>query len=469
MFAGRNILVIGAGLSGCSAAKFLTAAGAEVTVSDSKPINQWDSALIEKLKTLGIKVEAGHHSLKSIRGADLIVVSPGVPMDAEPVAVALKEEIPLCGDFCLSASLWKGPIIGITGTNGKTTTTMLVYEMLKASGIESVCAGNIGTPLFDLFDQNSEECVAVLEVSSFQLDYCLPTPFAPMPQFSASAILNFAPDHLDRYSSMDDYKESKAKIFNLLQQDGLALLPIAFNRDKDKWLSCPKDVNVALFGQKEEGIEHGSFYDPLTKELWVNLKSSSPVSYPLQDCRLSGLHNFENIAAATPLATWLGAEPEAIQATIDSFKAPPHRFQYVGELNGIKFYNDSKATNVAATCSAIKGLDAAGVLIAGGSSKGEDFSELANAVKASNLRAVVVMGEEASAIKASLQDVIPVTHVKTNGNGLKAMQDAIAVAFKMAKSGDLVLLSPACASFDLYKNYAERGNMFKQAVNALKG
>ena len=467
MFKGQKILVIGAGLSGLSAAKWLAASGAEVTVSDAKPLDLWDQYALKELQQMDIKVEAGGHSLKTVQGSNLVVVSPGVPMDSEPVTAAIKSNIPLCGDFCLAAALWKGPIIAITGTNGKTTTTKLTYEMVKASGIPCVCGGNIGTPLFDLFNQNAQDCVAVLEVSSFQLDYCLPTNFAPLPAFEAATVLNLAPDHLDRYPNLDAYRKSKAHIFAMLAENGLALLPD--NEDENLWMRRKSGLNVVHFAEKSPRDNWGSFCDQYAKKLFISLPGQNSAFYSLDKWRLKGIHNLKNLAAAAALASWIGATAKGIQQAIDTFEAPEHRFQFVGEINGIQFYNDSKATNVAAACSAIMGLDRPGVLIAGGSSKGEDFSELGKAIKESKIKAVVLMGEEAPRIKKTLPRSVKVIHLKTNGNGIKAMEAAANEAVSLAEPGELVLLSPACASFDLYKNYVERGNVFKQVVQSLKG
>ncbi len=467
MFRGLKILVIGAGLSGLSAARWLAASGARVTVSDTKPLDQWDQHTLKRLDQLGLKVEAGGHSLKTVEDSHLIVVSPGVPLNSEPIAFALKHEIPLCGDFSLAAALWKGPVIAITGTNGKTTTTKLAYEMVKASGIPCVCGGNIGTPLFDLFDHNEEECVAVVEVSSFQLDYCIPTQFATLPTFKAATVLNLAPDHLDRYANLDAYKRSKAHIFDMVGEKGLALLPD--NEDPQEWICQNKGPVTAYFGIDENADKPGSFCDVEGQVLVVKHPNGDESSFSLKKWGPKGLHNLANLAAAAMLAKWCNASSEGIQSVIDSFEVPEHRFQLVAEINGIQFYNDSKATNVAAACSAIKGLDRPGVLIAGGSSKGEDFAELGKAIEKSKLRAVVLMGEEAQRIRKALPDSVRTVHVKTNGNGFKAMEAAAKEAVSLARQGDLVLLSPACASFDLYESYVERGNVFKQVVEGLKG
>ena len=469
MFKGLKIMVIGAGLSGRSAARWLACAGADVTISDTKPLDQWDQQGLVELEACGVRLEAGGHSQEKVGHSDMVVVSPGVPLDSPPVAAALQNKVPVCGDLCLATALWKGPIIAITGTNGKTTTTMLTYRMLESSGIPCVCGGNIGIPLFDLFDENDEKCVAVLEVSSFQLDYFMPTPLFDLPIFTSATVLNLAPDHMDRYLSLDFYRRSKARIFDMLGKEGLALLPA---REKTSlWISKGPGPNLAYFGRRKSEAAHscGCFFDQDNRELFVRFPHQDEIFYSLKQWRPKGLHNLENLSAAVALASWNNASQRGIQQVIDTFEAPQHRLQFVAEINGIQFYNDSKATNVAAACCAIKSLEQPGILIAGGSSKGEDFTNLGKAAEASMIKAVVLMGQEAERIEKALPSSIKVVRVKTNGNGVKAMEAAANKALSLAQPGDLVLLSPACASFDLYENYAERGNVFKQVVEALKG
>ena len=457
---GKKITVLGIGISGREAARWLCGNGGIVTLSDMLPEKDWPEDIKKWCGTKGVMIEVGGHMEETIKTSDLVVVSPGVPSNAPPIKWAKAQGIPCLGEFALAVSLWKGPIIAITGTNGKTTTTKLLGAMMEKEGKRHVVAGNVGVPFISCMDQNSPETLAVLEVSSFQLDYI---PFEGN-FFNAAAWLNLSPDHLDRYEDFKAYGESKAKLFDLQGENGWAVI----NHDDPELIpwrkrgaarrlffsASPLDRPGAWF-QEEKGILH-CVVDDNTRE-----------EYDLSKWQLKGVHNLENLAASVLLARVSGVGQKAVQSAIDTFRAPSHRLQFVLADKDLVFFDDSKATNVASSLMAIRALKEKIVLLAGGRGKGEDYSPLRVPAREGRLRAVVTLGEEAQAIGEVFSGIVPVIRINGSDEGQKIMKEAVSAAVFYAKKGDAVLLSPACASFDMFKNYEERGKAFQKAVREL--
>ncbi len=464
-FKGSRIIVIGAGVSGRAVAGWLTSKGASVVLSDAKPLEAWPEDLVRWCRNKGVKIEAGGHGLSGVSNFDMVVTSPGVSPDSPVLARAAREGVPVMGELYLGLSMWAGPVIGITGTNGKTTTTTLVARMLEMAGVPSVPLGNIGTPVCGLLHV-SPETVAVVEVSSFQLDHFpkVPPKGLSMPRFRGVAWLNLAPDHLDRYGTLSAYGRSKARILEFQSEEDWAV----FNaHDEASIIWSEMSRGMKLFFGRGKGEMPGAWY--LEDRIEFIPYNGSRESYNLDRWSLVGDHNLENLCAAIPLARLCGASQHGIQMAIDNFTPPAHRIEWVAEIAGVNYYDDSKATNVASVIRALSSIPGPKILIAGGQGKGEDYLPLAEAAVRSGVKAAVVLGEEAGRLGDVFDPVTRVFPVPMNGNGFKVVKAAVEQAGALAKPGDSVLLSPACASFDLFKNYQERGQAFVQAVFDLVG
>ncbi|MDL1958482.1 MAG: UDP-N-acetylmuramoyl-L-alanine--D-glutamate ligase [Deltaproteobacteria bacterium] len=463
---GKKVTILGIGVSGQAAAKWIVSQGAQVICSDLNPLNKWPEGLASWCDKNGVGVETKKHKVETCLSSDLIVVSPGVPPKISALEAARRSNIPVIGELALAASFWKGPVVGITGTNGKTTTTMLVDEMLKKANVPHVRAGNIGTPLSAFIEEHTEETIAVLEISSFQLDY-FPrvrySSFSPL-RFKATAWLNLAPDHLDRYQDIKNYGESKAVIYDFQRPEDWAIRNI-----DDKELETWKNRGCArrlYFGALRPGIP-GARLDTSLKKINVMWPDNKCEEYDLESWSLKGRHNIENLACAILISRLAGAGAGAVRSVIRSFKAAHHRLQWVAQYGGIDYYDDSKATNIASVLCALESIDQPAVLIIGGRGKGEDYASLAKATKRVRIRSAVVIGEEAKAFEKVLSKVIPVIEVCGIKNGKKTMKKAVREATSLAESGDAILLSPACSSFDMFKNYEERGMAFQEAAREL--
>ncbi len=462
-FKGARVTVLGAGLSGRAAASWLRSQGAKVLLSDLRPLENWPEDLAQWCEDLGIGIEAGGHSEKALFEPDLVVASPGINPELPLLAEARERGVLVMGELYLGLSMWQGPVVGITGTNGKTTTTSLVAEMLKKAGVPSVSAGNIGTPVCSLLNEARQWTVAVVEVSSFQLDYFpRERPMEmPRPRFKGVAWLNLSPDHLDRYSDLREYGRSKAKILEFQSQEDW----VVFNAQDENLLEWWERARAQrlFFGRERRDIP-GAWY--VGKGMVEFFGPGGTVEeYSLEKWSLVGEHNLENLCAAIPLARSCGASREGIQQAIDTFRPPAHRLSFVAEVDGVDYYDDSKATNVASVIRAISSIPRPKVLVAGGRGKGEDYSALAEAASRGNVRAVVVIGEEAERLAEAFDKYdVPVAPVRGNGNGFDVMKSAVRKAKGLAYPGDAVLLSPACASFDLFANYQERGRAFCEAL-----
>ncbi len=517
LFRGVKIAVIGMGASGMSMARFLHGQGASLVCYDQREPRSWEPEFFNWLKLHGGSAVSGRALASHSEGLHFAVISPGVPIQSEVVKDLAERGIPMVGDLALSASLWKGPLVAVTGTNGKTTTTLLTAHLLNRGGIRAEVAGNISPPLSQLaVEYEDENLVAVVETSSFQLEY-FPAKAAWFldeygifpPEFDLAIWLNIAPDHLDRHSDLTDYARAKAHLLDFLSADGLAILDssvlpyIHDKRVKNRliWSFGPEGnhskANIAGpssmldFGFASLAEEKGQGAGRRSLEVTVQLRHGewAEESYDISQWSALGVHNLQNLAFAIAAARRMGASRDGIQEGVSSFKPPAHRLEMVAEANGIGFIDDSKATNAAAVKSAVNSLKRAVILIAGGSYKGEDFSVLDQVVyspeKGWGIRGAVLIGQEADRLRNVLEekgvrchtiplsmrsDLFSVTGqdgMDDPGPGFHVMNRAVKEAVAMARPGELVLLSPACASFDLFSGYKQRAQAFRIAVDQI--
>ena len=444
---GKRVLVVGLGRSGVASALFLQSRGARVTVSDAKSEDQ----LREQIPTLldaGIAVETGAHGERTFRDQDLIIVSPGVPVDAEPLVHARALGQPVIGEIELASQFLPGPIVAITGSNGKTTTTTLVGEILAGSGFKTLVGGNIGTPAISLAEQATPDTTIVLEVSSFQLETI--RAFRP----KVAVVLNITPDHLDRHRTFAAYVDAKARIFENQQADDFAVL----NADDPTCVEVAGRTSsqVFWFSRKRE-IESGAFVRD--SQVIFRRNGSSQIVLSISEIPLKGSHNLENVLAAVCAGVLMGCAPENIRAAIRHFKAVEHRLEYVATIGGVEYYNDSKATNVDATMKALQSFPSNIHLILGGKDKGSDYT-LLNDLLRERVKSVYIIGAAAEKIQAHIKGT---TQIISSGT----IESAVKQASATAQPGDIVLLAPACASFDQFQNYEHRGRVFKDLIGQL--
>ena len=443
----KRVLVVGLGKSGVASAEFLQARGAKVTVSDSKSPDQL-SREIPALLDRGIAVETGGHGERTFRGQNLIVVSPGVPADSAPLVQARVHGVPIIGEIELAAQFLQGRIVAITGSNGKTTTTTLTGEILAASGLPVVVGGNIGTPAISLVDQTAPTSFVVLEVSSFQLETI--QTFRPF----ISAILNITPDHLDRHRTLEAYVNAKARIFQNQSKTDHCVLNAddPATNDLTARVPCP-----ALHFSRRREVAAGAFVRDGT--IFFRDNASEREILPVAEITLQGAHNLENVLAAVAIASLAGCPAEKIRQAVRSFKAVEHRLEFVAEIAGVRYFNDSKATNVDATIKALESFPANIHLILGGKDKGSDYSVL-NGLLRERVKQVYTIGAAAEKIASQIQQAAAIVPAGT-------LENAVRRAAAAAISGDVVLLAPACASFDQFQSYEHRGSVFKEVVRAL--
>jgi UDP-N-acetylmuramoylalanine--D-glutamate ligase len=444
----KRILVVGLGKSGVASALFLASRGAHVTVSDAKREDQLRKeipALLER----GITVETGKHGERTFRSQDLIVVSPGVPGNLAALQIARSAGIPIIGEIELTARFLQGKIIAITGSNGKTTTTTLTGEIIASGGRKTLVGGNIGTPAVTFVEQSSPDTWVVLEISSFQLETI--ESFHP----HISAVLNLTPDHLDRHGSMEAYVAAKARIFENQSAGDYAVL----NADHEATRALAKGIKpqVLWFSRKHE-VERGAF----VKDGAIVYRDRDTLEImPLSEIALKGTHNVENVLAAVTIGMAAGVEPLAIRRAVKDFRAVEHRLEYVATIRGVQYFNDSKATNVDATIKALESFPANVHLILGGRDKDSDYRELKPLI-AGRVKRVYTIGEAAAKIESQIGGAAPVFSVVT-------LEAAVREAAEQAVSGDIVLLAPACASYDQFSSYEHRGRVFKELVQTLAG
>ena len=448
----KKVLVVGLGMTGVATALFLKNKGAAVTVTDmAKEDELGESVAI--IRKLGINMELGSHENSTFENADLIVLSPGVPHAIPQIQRAKDKGIDVFGEIELASKFIDQPVIAITGTNGKTTTTTLLGEMLKSSGFNVFVGGNIGSPLIGYVDREEKAEIIVVEVSSFQLDTI--ESFKP----KISVLLNITEDHLDRYKDFTAYAKSKCRIFENQNSDDTAVL------NGDDLLIRKLTENIKskkLFFSSGKNIEEGAVVNGNNITLFYESKGKipSPISIDLSGTSIMGKHNIENASAACLASLAVGGTLEGIQTALDSFKGLPHRLEYVATVNGVKYFNDSKATNVDAVTKALECFSGRVILIMGGRNKGADFDSLRDTVRHITKK-IIAIGEAKENIISSFNDVVPVNTAST-------MEDAVFKACDAAKPGDVVLLSPACSSFDMYNDYTHRGKAYCEAVELLE-
>jgi UDP-N-acetylmuramoylalanine--D-glutamate ligase len=446
----RKVLVLGLGETGLSSLRWLAAQGAHLSVADTRENPPGLDTLKAELPKVIINV--GAFKATSFSDVDLIVASPGVPLTEPEIQAAIQRGVSVVGDVELFGQYRpaNAKVIAITGANGKTTVTTLVGEMCKAAGLKTIVAGNIGLPVLDALSMETPD-VYVLELSSFQLETTSNL------QIDAATMLNLSEDHMDRYKCFQDYAIAKARIFYNAKLQVL-------NRD-DAWsmMMARSKLAQVTFGldvdSDKDGKQNSYGLKNVDGNTWLCEGDKELIN--LQDLKIVGLHNAANALAAVALCRGIGIDYAHIIQTLYNFKGLPHRVEWVANIDGVDYYDDSKGTNVGATCAALTGLAQKVVLIAGGDGKGQDFSPLASAV-AENASAVVLIGRDAPLIEAVL--------MPTNVPLYQAIDlpEAVNIAKKLAKADEAVLLSPACASFDMFKNYVHRAEVFVAAVNRLK-
>ena len=442
-----KVTVIGFGRSGVSAAKLLHDKGAEVTVTDCQPEEDFKEE-IRKLNGRNIKLQFGEDGISAIEGTEMVVVSPGVPSDAPAVQSAEKKKIRIISEIELFPWFCNSPIIAITGTNGKTTTTLLSANLLNSLGYKVTACGNIGVPLTELVDK---ETPVVAEISSFQLERI--EKFRPY----ISVIINITPDHLDRYSDFQDYVSAKSRIFENQKPSDFTVL----NADDSVVLKFSErtKANVVLFS-RENVLEEGVFLS--SGRIMTRWKGEEKEICSTGDIKMKGAHNLENCLAVAAIGLIYDSGIEVIKNTILKFPGLEHRLEYVRTVGGVDFFNDSKATNAAAVAGAIESFTSPIVLICGGRDKKSDYIVLREILQ-DKVKLVVLFGESKEKLMNAFSKVVPC-----------ACADSFSAAFRLAAagadSGDVVLLSPACSSFDMFRDFEERGEIFKAEVeNLYKG
>jgi len=448
-FRGRRILVVGLGASGLAAALLLAGQGAEVRATDSRPAGELGPRLKE-LDQAGVELFLSGHPEEIFTSAELIVPSPGVRPDLPGLKAAAAKGVPLVGELALAASLLTIPLVAVSGTNGKSTTTALTAHLLSAGGRKVFLGGNIGRPLSEYFLGGGPADLAVAEVSSFQLE-TMPWEFKPR----VAVLTNLSPDHLDRHGTFQAYAAAKARLWADLGARETLLL----NRDDPATPSLARDlqVRIATFGLTPADGPGASLRARARALLRDHQGREEEVD--LSGFRLPGPHNLENLLAALAAAWLMGAEPEAMAESLAGFKALPHRLEWIREAGGVDFYNDSKATNVVSAAKAVAGFDKPVILIAGGLDKGAGYAELVEAARG-RVKAAVLIGRAAGLIARELNGVCPVHQAGE-------LERAVTLSRDLARPGEVVLLSPACASYDQFKNFEERGKAFADAVRRL--
>jgi UDP-N-acetylmuramoylalanine--D-glutamate ligase len=445
--ADRTVAVVGLARSGVAAARLARRLGARVLASDSGPRASLSGDAIG-LESEGCRLWTGGHPAAAFEDADLVVVSPGVPLTLPALSSLRARGVPIIGELELGWRVMEADWIAITGTNGKTTTTALTFELLKQGARPTLVGGNIGSPLCDQALDFPTDGIVVAEVSSFQLEAT--ELFRPR----VAAVLNITPDHLDRHGSFESYVEAKARIFANQTPADCAVL----NADDPVAASLASRAHGrVLWWSARRPVERGVFI----RDGWIVAKLNGHVESiaPASEIALRGQHNVENVLAATACALWAGMAPAVIRRGIAAFRAVAHRIEHVLDDGGVAYYNDSKGTNVASTIKALESFGEPVILIAGGKGKGQDFGPLGDAARG-RVRHAVLIGVD----RAQLRGPLAAAGVSTEDAA--SMPEAVRRARAAARAGDVVLLSPACASFDMFDNYEHRGDVFKAAVRA---
>jgi UDP-N-acetylmuramoylalanine--D-glutamate ligase len=444
---GKRVLAVGLARTGVATALFCAGRGARVTATDTRTENEIGD-VATKLKAARVALELGCHQEKTFLEQDLIVPSPGVPADETHLQAAHAKGITIWSEVELAYRFLKGRLIGITGSNGKTTTTSLVEHILKTAGMQTILAGNIGTPLIGCVDAMTDNTCTVVELSSFQLE--LIETFRP----NIGVFLNLTPDHLDRHHTMEAYGAAKARVFlnqtgedaAVLNADDAATTPYAPGLPSVYWFSRKQRVAQGAYVRGEEIV----FRQEGTEEILLKL----------EDIPLPGAHNVENALAAAAAARLQGAPASAIAKGVRSFAGVEHRLEFVAEIGGVRYYNDSKATNVDATLKALDAFPGRILIILGGKDKGSDYTALQKPLREKAILALLI-GAAAEKIEKQISGSVALERSET-------LDRAVETASHAAQPGDVVLLAPACASFDQFQNYEHRGRVFKDLVGQLE-
>jgi UDP-N-acetylmuramoylalanine--D-glutamate ligase len=442
--AGQKVTVVGAARSGIAAAQLLVDRGARVTLSDLRQ----DVPEAAALRSRGVALELGGHDAATFAASDLIVLSPGVPADIPPVAAAQASGVPVIGEIELASRWLRGRIVAITGTKGKSTTTALTGRMLDAAGFKVTVGGNIGAPLSGQVAGSTPDTFHVVETSSFQLEQT--QNFHPW----IAVLLNFSPDHLDRHPTVEAYAAAKARIFE--NQDGgdWALI----NADDPEVLRISRGRAVRRLFARDAALDEGTTIDGG----WIVDRQPAAVTplVPLTAIHLLGRHLIYDVMAAATASSIAGVTPLAMTKAVDTFKGLEHAMELVAEIGGVRFINDSKATNVEAAVRSLESFERGAVPIVGGRFKGGDLRLLRQPVSR-RARAVVAIGEARPQVREALDGTVPVHEAGS-------LRDAVRQAYELAQPDGVVLLAPACASFDMFRDYAERGRQFKEEVARLE-
>jgi UDP-N-acetylmuramoylalanine--D-glutamate ligase len=445
--AGKTVVVVGLARSGVAAAEFLAGRGARVVATDSKPEGELAQEALN-MREKGIRLEAGGHRTDTFRKADLVVVSPGVPWDAPDLSAARAAGVPVIGELELGYRYLKGRVVAITGTKGKSTTTAALGAMLREAGGDVRVGGNIGTAVTGLVEGSTDATTFVLEVSSFQLETS--DTFHPR----VAVFLNLSADHLDRHASFEEYAQAKARIFARQDAGDWAVV----NADDPGVLALAAQAKSRrLPFSPAGGSGDGAFF--AGGEARLRRDGRTETLFRRDEVRLPGAHLELDLLAAAAAARLLGAPAEAIARAVRTFRGVEHVLEHVADIGGVAFFNDSKATNVDAARKSLESFDTPLVVILGGRYKGGDFADLAPAL-ARHGRAVMAIGETRELVTRTLSATVPVV-------SCDSLRGAVEAALRAAQKGDTVLLAPACSSFDMFRDYAERGRAFKDEVRRL--
>lgn len=450
-YSGKTTLVVGAGRSGIAAARFLLGSGARVVLTDARNVPALEAGIAPLREEAGhsgrLILELGGHRSESFAKCDFVIVSPGVPLTLPELETSRKAGIPILAEVELAYRHLKGKIVGITGSNGKTTTTTLVAKLIRGAGLRGYAAGNIGAPLVGFVSNSSSEDVYAVELSSFQLEGI--DRFRPF----VGSILNLTPDHMDRYAGFKEYVAAKRRVFMNQKKTDFAVL----NADDIETASIAAEVcSRPMLFSRLKIVNSGSFVR--NGRVIYRSENGERDLFPVSDISLKGTHNLENVLAACAMAILAGARPETFAESIKKFKGVEHRIEWVAESNGVQYFNDSKATNVGATIKALEAFPGNILLIAGGRDKGSDFTVLKSLVR-QRVKHLVLIGEAAGKIRNALSDA-------ADASEANSMREAVSICRSLAQPGDVVLLAPACASFDMFQDYEHRGRVFKDAVRA---
>jgi len=445
--AGERVLVVGLARTGIATALFCAARGARVTATEERTEAEVAEAAA-KLRAAGCALELGGHREETFLAQDLIVPSPGVALTIRPLAAARAQGLPIWSEIELAWHFLQGRLVAITGSNGKTTTTSLIGHLLETAGVPMLVAGNIGTPLISRVETSSDSTVTVAEMSSFQLE----TIESLRPD--VGLLLNLTPDHLDRHASFEDYARAKARIFENQTENDVAIVNAD---DAVAAQHAPARPQVFWFSRVKR-VANGAFVRG--EQIVFRRNGAETVLLPRSGIGLRGEHNVENVLAAAAAALLVGAQQAAIAEGVRTFAGVEHRLEFVAEIGGVSFYNDSKATNVDATLKALDAFPGHLLVILGGKDKGGDFTLLGEPLRQRESLALLI-GAAAEKIAAQLGGVVPVEMAGT-------LDRAVRLAFERARVGDTVLLAPACASFDQFQNFEHRGRVFKQLVRQLE-